>query len=174
MSQIKNFDELRDYLDTAIKQGVNVINKRAKPNTFDFEKFKNVTAYLDRIYELNYKDEPSWRKALKHLTQKDQEGNELIRFNLRDQKSDQIDLSSELTTQEKDYALLKNVEALKEYYKLSVGWYSKFKEAFSSLGSKVKDFFGLSGSDPILTEEHNDMKKIMENWNDFKNKDILK
>ena len=46
-------------------------------------------------------------------------------------------------SQEKGYAFLDKVKALKQYYKLSVGWYSKFKDAFSSLGSRVKDFWSL-------------------------------
>lgn len=173
MSQIKTFDELRNYLDSAIEQGVNVVNKRAKPDSFDFEKFKDVTTYLDSLYETNYSDtDAKWNIALNRLTKKDSQGNEIIRF--KPQSSVQIDLTDSLMSQEKGYAFLDKVKALKQYYKLSVGWYSKFKDAFSSLGSRVKDFFGLSGSDPILTQEHNDMKKIMENWNNFKNKDILK
>ena len=173
MSQIKTFDELRNYLNSAIEQGVDVVNKRAKPDSFDFEKFKDVTTYLDSLYETNYSDsDAKWKIALNRLTKKDSQGNEIIRF--KPESSDRIDLTSDIMSQENGYAFLDKVKALKEYYKLSVGWYSKFKDAFSSFGSRVKDFFGLSGSDPILTQEHNDMKKIMENWNDFKNKDILK
>ena len=139
MSQIKNFDELRNYLDSAIKQGVNVVNKRAKPDSFDFKKFKDVTTYLDSLYETNYSDtDAKWNMALNRLTKKDSQGNEIIFF--KPQSSAQIDLTDSLMSQEKGYAFLDKVKALKQYYKLSVGWYSKFKDAFSSLGSRVKDF----------------------------------
>ena len=58
-----------------------IVNKRAKPDSFDFKKFKDVTTYLDSLYETNYSDtDAKWNMALNRLTKKDSQGNEIIFF----------------------------------------------------------------------------------------------
>ena len=171
---ISTLQQLKDYLDSAIKQGVEASKNKSKLKDFDFKKFKSIVRYLDENDETNFRSEADWSKALNNLVKKDDQGNDIIYFKVGE-PNENIDLSRELLSGEESYSPLEKIKFIRQTANQGRKWYSVFKNHLASIGDKVANFFGIGGADPILgEEEHNDMKKIMENWNNFKNKDILK
>ena len=170
---INTIEQLKDYLDSAIRQGIEASKDKSKLKDFDFQKFISIVKYLDENDERNFQDEADWTKALNNFVKKDEQGNDIIYFRMGHPNED-INLASDLSSGEENYSSLEKVKFIKKASLFGRKWYGVFKKQFSSMGDKVTDFFGLGGADPILgEEEYNDMNKIMENWDHFCDKTIL-
>ena len=170
---INTLQQLKDYLDSTIQQGIAASKDKSKLKDFDFKKFKSVVRYLDKNDELNFTSEAHWSKALNYV-EKDDQGNDIIFFRIGE-PNENIDLTNELSSGEENYSPLEKIKFIRQTANHGRRWYSVFKKHLASMGDKVANFFGITAADPILgEEEHNDMEKIMENWDRFRGNKNLK